>query len=221
MQKLYCYVDESGQDTIAARDAEPFFLVAVAVFDTNRDELEGACKGFERESGKGTRKWHKSNHESRMTYLRLVFADERFRRSLCYTHSRPIEQTDFDARTILGIAKAIRWRGPDDDYTSDVYIDGITQTKQGEYAKELRAIGVHVRRVHRARDDHNPLIRLADALAGLARRNCCARDRGEGCLQRYEYNRQKIAALSQRGGGMAYVACTTFPACRAAFRPTL
>ena len=124
MHKLYCYVDESGQDTVASQDDDPFFLVAVAVFHENRAELETACRQYERESGKGMRKWHGCNHESRMSYLRAVLADARFRHALCYTRSRPKDATDFDARTILGIAKAIHWRNPPEDYTSEFMFAG-------------------------------------------------------------------------------------------------
>ena len=45
----------------------------------------------------------------------------------------------------------------------------ISKTKQVEFAIELRKLGVHVRRVHLARDESYSLIRLADAFAGLVR----------------------------------------------------
>jgi hypothetical protein len=53
--------------------------------------------------------------------------------------------------------------------TNDIYVDGIHESKQSEYANELRAIGIRVRRVHRLRDESSALIRLTDSLAGLAR----------------------------------------------------
>jgi hypothetical protein len=52
---------------------------------------------------------------------------------------------------------------------SDIFIDGISQSKQTLYANQLRHLGIRVRRVHRARDESYALIRLADALAGLVR----------------------------------------------------
>lgn len=169
MQKLYCYVDESGQDTHARTHKERVFVVAVAVLEENRAELEKACEQYEHQSGKGKRKWHTGNRESKLAYWRLIVGDDRFKRVLCYSVTRPLAKPNYDAQTVLGIVKAIHWRKPDPDYTSDIYVDGISQTKQTEYANELRKVGVSVRRVHRARDESSTLIRLADALAGLAR----------------------------------------------------
>ncbi|MCS6847322.1 MAG: DUF3800 domain-containing protein [Anaerolineae bacterium] len=169
MQKLYCYVDESGQYSTAHFGRRRVFVVAVAVFEEDREMLEKACERYERESGEGKRKWSHCNSESRLTYLQLVFADQRFYNSLCFSHSEPPLKPEFDTRTILSIAKAIWWRKPEGDYTSEIYIDGISKSKQSEYARELRKIGIRVKRVHKARDESYALIRLADSLAGLAR----------------------------------------------------
>ena len=57
--------------------------------------------------------------------------------------------------------------------------------KQTEYANELRKIGVHVRRVHRAKDESHALIRLADALAGLAREAAEGNEEAALLLQRH------------------------------------
>ena len=51
MQKLYCYVDESGQDTSAHADREQVFVVAVTVFDGTRDAIQQLCEGYEQSSG--------------------------------------------------------------------------------------------------------------------------------------------------------------------------
>ena len=51
-RKLYCYVDESGQDTQAQPGRKQVFVVAIAVFDDKREELEKVCKGYEQASGK-------------------------------------------------------------------------------------------------------------------------------------------------------------------------
>ena len=40
VQHLYCYVDESGQDPTAHDGRRRIFIVAVALFESNRDELE-------------------------------------------------------------------------------------------------------------------------------------------------------------------------------------
>jgi hypothetical protein len=160
------------------------FIVAVAIFEKDRAELEKICERYEKDSGKGKRKWNRSNPESRLTYLRMVIDDERFSKTLCYSPSVPPLRTEFDARTVLGIAKAIQWKQPKADYTSEIYIDGITEAKKTEYVKELRAIGIHVHRVRRATDDTSAFIRLADALAGLAREALEGREESVTLLRR-------------------------------------
>lgn len=163
MQKLYCYVDETGQDT-----AGRIFVVAVVVTGKKRNELLKLCEQLEQVSGKHKDKWGRAKHERRMRYLRHVFADDRFRESLRYClFSRT---SDFDTATVKAIAGAVSWKKPVGKYTTLVYIDGLTKTKRHEYGARLRKLGLPVRQVRGiARDETNSLTRLADAIAGFAR----------------------------------------------------
>lgn len=169
MRTLYCYVDESGQHTTAHADKESVFVVAVATFEDTRDALAEVCTQYERDSGKRQRKWRAADHEAKMTYARMIFADKRFVGTLSYHVIRGPGKIDFDESTIEGIARTVELRGADDEYTAELHIDGLTATKRAEYSVELRRRGFRIRRVHLTRDDHDPLIRLADAVAGLAR----------------------------------------------------
>lgn len=47
-QKLYCYVDETGQDTEG-----DLFVVSLVVTGDERDELLKLCESIEKKSGKG------------------------------------------------------------------------------------------------------------------------------------------------------------------------
>ena len=168
--KLYCYVDESGQHTATRLDKAHIFVVAVVIVEAEqRDELETTCLGYERTSGKKKRKWSACERESKMAFVNMIIEDDRFKRSLCYSVTRFVSEVDYDLRTMVSIAKSIQTHHPGDDYKADIYIDGISKTKQVEFAIELRKLGVHVRRVHLARDESYSLIRLADAFAGLVR----------------------------------------------------
>ncbi len=168
--RLYCYVDESGQDSTAHDARKRIFVVAVAIFEADRELLCTILDNYEAQSGKGRRKWNSTNVESRLTYWQLISADDKFKRVLYFSQEEPPYRPEFDARTIISIAKALRMRQPDGDYSADIYVDGISETKQTHYANELRSIGVKVHRVRRAKKNENgALIRLADALAGLAR----------------------------------------------------
>jgi hypothetical protein len=70
----------------------------------------------------------------------------------------------------MGIAKAVNWEKPIQDYTTAVYVDGLSKTKRYEYSQELRKLGIPTCKVQGVRkDENNALVRLADAVAGLVR----------------------------------------------------
>ncbi len=163
MQKLYGYVDESGQDT-----GGKFFIVSVVILGQERDELLKLVEQFEQESGKGKLKWGKAAHQKRLEYLRRVFAERRFGEKLRYSIFRGT--TDFDLATMMAIAKAVNWRKPTVNYAVNVYVDGLSKSKRLEYRRQLRRLGVPIRQVRGiTKDENNALTRLADAVAGLVR----------------------------------------------------
>lgn len=163
MQKIYCYVDESGQET-----GGKVFVVSVVVIMDNRDELLHLCESIEKATGKGIRKWRRTNHERRMAYLREVFRDDRFTGTLRYSVFRG--NRDYDLSTVVAITKAVRWRAPDDPFRTMIYIDGLPKNKRAWYANQLLGLGLQNKQVRGVRkDESNALIRLADAVAGLLR----------------------------------------------------
>lgn len=161
-QKLYCYVDESGQDTKG-----DIFIVSIVVTGKERNELLNFCEEIEEKSGKGKFKWGKAEHNRRMDYLKRIFLNKHFKGKLRYTVYR--EQVNYDMATIMGIAKAVHFKEPF-AYTTLVYVDGLTKTKRQEYGSELRKLGVPTRKVQGVtKDENNSLTRLADAIAGFVR----------------------------------------------------
>jgi hypothetical protein len=70
----------------------------------------------------------------------------------------------------MGIAKAVQWRKPVEDYTTLIWVDGLSKTKQHEYGSELRKLGISTSKVRGVvKDENNSLTRLADAIAGFVR----------------------------------------------------
>ena len=163
MQKLYCYVDETGQDTKGQ-----IFIVAVVVMGKERDRLLELCERLEKVSGKRKDKWGRAKHDRRMGYLRHVFADDRFKQSLRY--SVFCQTSDYDTATVEAIVKAISWKKPSGKFTTLIYVDGLSKKKRHQYGVRLRRLGLPVRQVRGiARDESNALTRLADAVAGFVR----------------------------------------------------
>jgi hypothetical protein len=71
--KLYCYVDETGQDTRGV-----FFMVGVVVADQDRDAIRNLCLAFERLSGKGRAKWLKAGFRQKRDYIGRVLYEPSF-----------------------------------------------------------------------------------------------------------------------------------------------
>lgn len=161
-QKLYCYVDENGQDTKGK-----IFIVTVVVTGTERDALIGFCEELENKSGKKKVKWRKASHERRINHLKSIFSSKNFKRKLRFSVYR--NQSNYDLATIKGIAKAILFKEPA-SYTTLIYIDGLAKTKRHNYGSDLRKLGIPTRKVQGvAKDKNNALTRLADSIAGFVR----------------------------------------------------
>lgn len=146
-QKLYCYVDETGQDTEG-----DLFVVSLVVTGDERDELLKLCESIEKKSGKGKFKWGKARQEYRLEYLKLIFSNNSFKRKLRYSVFR--DTRDYDLATIVGIAKAVRYHEPN-DYTASIYVDGLSKTKRQEYGAQLRKLGISNRNVQGVTKDEN------------------------------------------------------------------
>jgi len=163
VKKLYCYVDENGQDTKGK-----VFIVSVVVTGSERDELLEVCEEFEVKSRKGRVKWRKSSYKSRVEYMTLLLADKRFKGKLRYEVFKDTKL--YDTATIEGIAHAIKWRKPTEQFTTLIYVDGLAKTKRHDYGAMLRHLGIPTHKVQGvAKDENNALIRLADAVAGFMR----------------------------------------------------
>lgn len=155
------YIDESKQ-----RIGGKWFIVAgVAV--TNSDKFRQLCEGIEKTSRKRHLKWGKANKKNRLVYLRTVISDHRFRDILLFSYVFQ-EPTDYIAATIRSIDLAVANLHASDSAVS-VYVDGLVRTQYKEYQVRLRRLGCQVEKVRGRKDENEPLIRLADAVAGATR----------------------------------------------------
>ena len=161
-QRLDLYVDESGQDTKGE-----LFIVAVVVVEDS-DKFRQLCESAEEISGKGNTKWGKADKNKRLVYLRtLIEHAASCDVKLFYNVFR--KTTDYDAATIKGIAQSIRVLHPAGSRVY-VHVDGLPKTKRGTYKTRLRKLNCPVKKVVGIRkDETEPLIRLADSIAGAAR----------------------------------------------------
>lgn len=162
MQKLYCYVDETGQDTQGE-----LFIVSVVVTARERDAIVELCEDIERETGKGRVKWIKAHHSRRVAYIRRILQDISFKGKLNFAVYR--NSKEYLALTVLTVARAI-FANAQKEYKTTVLIDGLPRAQEKWVGSELRRLRVQVRKVRGVRKDENDaLVRLADALCGFVR----------------------------------------------------
>jgi hypothetical protein len=160
-QKLYCYVDETGQDA-----SSNVFIVVTVVSAAEQDALRQALTDIERDAGTGHRKWHKSRSERRLRYLDLVHERNIARGDVffgCFKKPLP-----YFFPFIEVLERAIKTKGGP-SYTARVFVDGIDRQKAKELTNALRLRNVSLEMVKGRRDESEPVIRLADMWAGCIR----------------------------------------------------
>jgi len=161
MQKLYCYVDETGQDP----RSEVFIVVAV-ISSKDQAYIRKQLTDIEDMAKTHKLKWHKTRHDRRMYYLTLIL-DKKIATGDVYTahYQKPIP---YFFPIINVLEKAIK-EAAKGLYRATIYVDGIDRKKAVELTNALRAAGVSLRMVKGCRDESEPIIRLADMWAGCIR----------------------------------------------------
>lgn len=161
IQKIYCYADETGQDTEGS-----LFLVSVVVGDNERDEFRKVLEKIELETGKRHIKWQKTNHYIRVAYLEQLLQEDILTQKIyfsVYRHTRAYVDL-----TILTVAKAILQKAKN-GYKANVFVDGLDKTEIRKFTAGLRKLRIQIKKVRGLRDESDPLIRLADAFCGFLR----------------------------------------------------
>lgn len=184
-QKLYCYVDESGQHTEGQ-----LFFVAVVIAGEDRDTLRRELSLIEESSGKHVKKWTRATPRQREAYIRGIMASSLFSGKLFYS-MYPDTRAYVDL-TILTVAKAIRECTVKKDmipnpHKTTVFVDGLRdRLEEHRFSRGLRQLGVSAQKVRGLNDESDQFIRLADAIAGFVSDGLEGHERLEGL-----YNRAK------------------------------
>ncbi len=161
MQKLYCYIDESGQDTKGK-----LFIVAVVVVQNTgtRDTVEQQLAQLEGRIKKRT-DWRDTHPTIKKTYLTGVMQIPELKDNIVYGIFRRTQ--DYDQLTAQTLIKAVQTT-TNKPVQVTVSIEGrLDETRKRRLTKALRAATVRYRTVRGQRFDSSALIRLADASAGF------------------------------------------------------
>ncbi len=159
-QKLYRYVDETGQD-----DRSSVFVVVAVVSAQEQDAVRETLTNIEDAAHTNQLKWHKTQASRRLKYLRLVLEKSVAGEVFFGSFDKPLPFFSPTLEVIEGAIKAAA-RPP---YSARVIVDGIDRKKAAELTNALRVRGISLEMVRSKRDESEPLIRLADMWAGCIR----------------------------------------------------
>ncbi len=161
MKKIYCYVDETGQDK-----GSDFFIVVVVASDKEQDLLRNELIKIESLAKIGKRKWHKTRSEIRLQYLQQVISKDIGKSEVYFSrYQKPIPYFFPMLETVEKAIKDIA----EGNYKAIIYVDGIDKKKAAELTSALRLRGIRLEFIRGCRDESEPLIRLADRWAGCIR----------------------------------------------------
>jgi hypothetical protein len=161
-KKLYCYVDETGQDTLGR-----FFLVAIVITGEEREIIIKELELIEKETLKGASKWKKASLQRRVAYMERIVESKLFLNKINYAAFSG--RKDYQELTIIATAKAIISTAPAINYEASVYVDALGSKERVAMAAGLRQRQIKVKKVRGMTDESNAIIRLADAVAGFVR----------------------------------------------------
>lgn len=161
-QKLYCFVDETGQDTEGN-----LFLVAVVLKEIGQlESLKIKLEKIEGKTGKKHKKWKKVNRDVKKKYLEELLQIKELRKSIFYS---VYENTkEYTALTSFTIAKAVLSKERE-DYTVTVIIDGLNDKERDIVRTELKKLKIKYNKIRGMKDEQNVFLRLSDAMAGFLR----------------------------------------------------
>lgn len=159
-QKIYCYVDETGQDA----GSTIFIVVAVVVWEYI-EGLRSSLAELERRLKIGGKKWHKLRHNSRVEFMN-VFLQERHSNVQIYfgRFKKPVPALlptfEVIQKSLTSFSQPIQ---------AIVNIDGLDALSAKKMTNALRTKYLHLSLVKGSRDESEVLIRLADRWAGCLR----------------------------------------------------
>ena len=161
MQKVYCYVDESGQD-----DRSQYFVVVAVLLNGNQDVVRERLLGVEQTAKTNRMKWHKTLHKRRIHYLHLVQQSKIAAGHVYFgKYKKPLPYFF----PMIDVLKRAIQQKTDEKYSATVYVDGIDKSIAKKMTNALRSSGISLRMVRSTREESEPLIRLADMWAGCIR----------------------------------------------------
>ncbi len=163
-EKLYCYVDETGQDTQGK-----LFIVVAVVCEKDNILLEKFLAECEVKSKRNMIKWTKSKSNFREKYLKLITSSKLKNRIYYEIYIDTKAYLELTALTITQSLYTYAKTCKISDFRSIIIIDGFGKKESRTVGKILRRTGVSIDKIRGVKDEATALIRLADSIGGLLR----------------------------------------------------
>lgn len=161
-KRLYCYVDETGQDT------EGKIFIVTVVVPENRDEVLEYLEKAEIQSGKGKFKWGKADPNKRFNYIEKILNQRKYPLKIYFSFYGNTKE--YKTLTILTIFKALQSIKDFKNQKFIISVDALGEKDRRFYGSELHKLGIPSRQVKGVRrEESNSLIRLADSVCGFIR----------------------------------------------------
>ena len=164
-QKVYCYVDETGQDT-----GGKFFLVSILLSGKEElQELRDKISEIESKT-KGKTRWAKTDNKRKISFLKIILNLKILKGNLYYSVYQ--DTTAYTPLVAMAISKAIihRTKNYEGKYKVNIVIDGLGKKDRDIARKEFKNLNIKYNKIKVGlKDEQDVLLRLADAMAGFIR----------------------------------------------------
>lgn len=172
-RKIYCFVDETGQDTLGK-----FFLVAVAIKDAGElEKLGKQIEKLEKTSGKNLLKWTRADFKKKIEFLKSLLELAGLKNAIYYSVYE--NSKGYLPLVSLTVAKTILAQ-KEENYQAKIIIDGLSESDSLKVKHDLKKLNIHYKNVRGMKDEQNVFLRLADTFAGFLR----------DCKENKEYTKQ-------------------------------
>lgn len=160
-QKIYCYVDETGQDA-----GSKFFIVACVEVEKDPEPIRSVLIELEQQTKIGAIKWHKSNYGRRIAFMEAFLLTKHSGLKVYFgRYKKPIP---YGLPTVEVLQKSIQGFSTN-PVQAIIYIDGLDRISALKITNALRSKYIYLNLVKGVRDESEVLIRLADRWAGCLR----------------------------------------------------
>lgn len=160
-KKLYCFVDETGQDV-----GSKIFIVVTVIVISQLDDVRKNLEILEADTRIGKIKWHKSQYKYRIKFIEGFLSKNNENLHIYFLKVR--KPVFYYLPTTEILQKSIS-ENASKNTQAIICIDGLDKFSAKKYTNALRTKFVTLRLAKGIRDESEVLIRLADRWAGCIR----------------------------------------------------